>query len=110
MAEATKQEPGAAALGVAYLRGKLTAVRKFNGQKGGVMHVIALPAADEWALPGAVEVWASKTIGEVEQMVSVKVRISGIPRTWKSEREDPNTGEIRTVRQSGADNTLSVIE
>lgn len=110
MAEATTTSSNPGALGVALIRGKITAMRRNNGQRGGVMTIVTMPAPDEFSHPATVELHSTQTLGEVGGTWAGKVRISGIGRRYKTEREDPNTGEVRTVMVSTADNLLSVVE
>jgi len=75
------------------------------------MHVIALPAADEYSMPASVEVHASVPLVEtVGLMWAGKVRIGGVPKSFVQEREDPHSGEIRKVKVLTADNSLFAVE
>lgn len=108
MAQANDNATGA--LGVALIRGRIAAVRRFNGQRGGFMHVITLPAPDTFSMPQAVEVHAAGPLGEVGGTVACKVALGGIPKAYTQEREDPVTGETRRVRVQTADNLLFAVE
>lgn len=111
MAQAnTPETPQVGALAVALVRGRITFVRRFNGQRGGFMHVLTMPAASEYDMPQAVEVHATQPLGEVGATWAGKVKLGGIPKSYLSEREDPNTGEIRKVKVQTADNTLFAVE
>lgn len=110
MAQAN-ETPSTSALGVALVRGKITALRRFNGRLGGFMHVLTMPAADEFSMPQAVEVHASTPlVDEAGKTWAGKVKLGGIPKSFMSEREDPATGEIRKVRVQTADNLLFAVE
>lgn len=94
---------------VAYLRGRVRA-RRVSTRQGsrGFATVLALPAADQYSMPQAVEVWSTDALGEVGADVSVKVRIGGYPRSYDVKREDDD-GSVRKVTVQTADNTLTVI-
>lgn len=102
--------PTNGALGIVYLRGLIKSRRRSSrNQVPGVAHVLALPALDQWTHPGAVEVWSEKSLGEVGAEVSVKCRVSGFPRSYKTKREDED-GYMREVTVATADVTLSAVE
>lgn len=68
------------------------------------------PAPDEFTMPAVVELQSEEPLGEVGAMWHGRVRIAGMPRRFKTEREDPHTGELRTVQVNSAQNFLQVIQ
>lgn len=90
-------------LGEAVIAGRLNLVRK---TASGFVHLIILPAPDQYAMPSTVEVLAKTRLGSVEDEVRVRVRINGYRRTY--ETRDKETGEITKVHT--ADNRLFAVE
>lgn len=90
-------------LGEAVIAGRLNLVRK---TASGFVHLITLPAADQYSMPSTVEVLAKTRLGSVEDEIRVRVRINGYRRTY--ETRDKETGEITKVHT--ADNRLFAVE
>lgn len=101
--------PAPSGLGVALVRGKITSMRRSVSREGGVLTVLTMPAADEFSYPAVIEVQSAEALGEVGLMWSGKVRIDGMPKRFRVDREDPATGEIRAVQVNAAQNFLHVI-
>lgn len=57
------------------------------------IHVLSAPAVDEYSYPKAYEVSSTKPLGEVDEVVTVKVEITG-RRTQKT-HNDKDTGEVK---------------
>jgi hypothetical protein len=98
-----------AQLSVAVIKGRIKFVREGGGQRGGFLHVITLPAPDEWTPPQTVEVYSETRLGDPESVWQGRVRLGGYGRTWQREVEDPRTGEIRKRPVPTADNTLTAL-
>lgn len=98
------------ATGVAFLRGRIKSMRRANrAGAAGVATVLALPAPDAYSHPSVVEVWSTRSLGEKDTDVAVKVQIGGYGRSYQATRED-DYGDSRKVTVQTADNTLTVIE
>lgn len=98
----------APSLAVALIKGRIAAVRETGGQRSGFLHVIRMPAADEYSSPSVVEVYATQRLGDVDAVWHGRVQIGGYGRSYKKEMEDRN-GNVRTVTIPTADNTLTAI-
>ena len=102
-------QPGtvsAPALGVAFLKGRIASRRVRNGKNGRVhVHTLRLPAPDEYTSPNTVEVVHSAPLGQVGDDVTVKVRIGGFGRSYKTTDDEGVEKQVAT-----ADNTLTVVE
>lgn len=89
------------------LHGRIANRRRIQTKNGPqVVHVVKLPAPDAFTSPQTVELRGSKSLGEVGDDITVKVRIGGYGRSYKA--TDAETGEQRTV--ATADNSLTVVE
>lgn len=97
------------ALCVVHLKGRIKARRRSKrAGTEGYAFVLAMPAPDPYSMPQAVEVWASKVLGELGDEVAVKCQVGGYPRSYESTREDEE-GYRRKVTVQTADNTLTVL-
>ena len=104
MAEAPKVAPK----GVQPVRivGRIEDVRRVSGQNGpAFMHLVKLPAADEFSSPASVLVKAQERCGDEGATFDRMVVIGGYGRSYQV--NDEETGRKRTVRT--ADNTLTVV-
>lgn len=90
-------------LGEAVISGRISLVRRTNN---GFVHLITLPAADQYSMPSTVEVLGKTRLGSNEDEIRVRVRITGYRRTYDS--RDKETGEITKVVT--ADNRLFAVE
>lgn len=106
---ATAAQSGTQSLAVALIKGRIAAVRETGGQRAGFLHVIRLPAPDEYSSPSVVEVFSPQRLGEVDSVWHGRVQIGGYGRSYKKEVEDPRTGEIRQRTIPTADNTLTAV-
>lgn len=94
--------------GVAIIAGRIRSVRASRGQRKGYLHVIVLPAPDEFTSPSYVEVFAADRLGEPDATWRGKVTVGGYRRTYQTEVTDRD-GEIRKVTVETADMTLTAI-
>ncbi len=99
--------PNALKLAESMIRGKITNQRKIKTQAGPLyLTLVILPAADEFTSPSTVEVRSSEKLGDVQDTVSLKVKLSGFRRQYKY--TDKESGEIQNV--TTADMSLSVVQ
>ena len=96
-------------LGVCLIKGRIAAVRETGGQRSGFLHVIRLPAADEYSSPSVVEVFSTQRLGATDEVWHGRVQVGGYGRSYKKEIEDPRTGEMKTRTIPTADNTLTAV-
>lgn len=89
--------------GQVYLAGRCTAVRKAGTL---MVHLVVLPAPDEYSSPATVEILASNRIASPGDDCRVLCRVGGYRRQYK--QTDKDTGEIRQM--ATADNKLYAIE
>lgn len=91
--------PNAEQIGIVQVAGKLVSVRK----AGSVFeHIIKMAAPDPYSSPATISVMAQTRLGQAEDEVKVRCRLTGYGRTYKS--TDQETGEVRNVKT--ADNKL----
>lgn len=90
-------------LAEAVIAGRLGLVRR---TQNGFVHLIVLPAADQYSMPSTVEFLSKQRLGSMDDEVRVRVRITGYRRTYES--RDKETGEITKVVT--ADNRLHAVE
>lgn len=91
------------AIGETLVKGKLVSRTKVGKS---YIHVIAAPAPDEYSYPRNFEVRAKATLGDVDDMVSVRCSIYG-KRAMKN-YQDKDTGESKKF--PGAYMDLQAIE
>lgn len=94
------------AYGETYVKGRLIGARRPGAQGGLWSHLVILPAPDEYSSPATIEILSKQRLGERDEDVTVKVRIGGYKRSYKS--TDRETGEIKQVQT--ADNKLFAVE
>lgn len=109
MSQVTEPTKASQGLGVAPLRGRIRSVRPSRGQRRGFLHVLAIPAPDEFTAPSVVEVFAAERLGEVDTMWTGRVQIGGYPRQYRTDVTDERTGEVRQVTVQTADVILTAI-
>ncbi|WP_374676439.1 hypothetical protein [Ideonella sp.] len=88
------------------LVGRIEDVRRTNGQSGAVfLHLVKLPAADQFSSPATVLVRSEQRCGEAGAVFDQLVQIGGYARSYQV--TDDESG--RKVTRRTADNTLSVV-
>lgn len=90
---------------VALVSGRIVTSRASQGQRGGYLTVLRLPAPDAYTSPATIEVHSAERLGEPDAVVHGKVRIGGFGRSYKAKREDRD-GRPYEVTVQTADNTL----
>lgn len=89
-----------------YLRGRLVAAKRPNGNGQFWQSLMIMPAPDAYSSPATVELLSTKRLGERDEEITVKVRIGGYRRSYKA--TDRETGQTTNVQT--ADNKLFVVE
>lgn len=93
MAEAQAAKAAQVLDGVARLVGRITQVRKLNGQSGPTCRTLMrLPAPDSYSSPQTVEVRGER-FGQVGEEVAVIVSLGGYPRTYETRGDHGEPGE-----------------
>ena len=91
----------------ATIYGRIAHRRRIQTKNGPqFIHVVKLPAPDAFTSPNTVELRGLKSLGDVGDDITVKVRLGGYGRSYKA--TDAETGEQRVVPT--ADNSLTVAE
>jgi hypothetical protein len=85
----------ALSVGEAVLKGKIVGKRKGPGSKF-YEHLIVMPAPDPYSSPSTVLVLGETSLGDREEDVTVRVKIAGYKRSYKT--TDRDTGEMRSVQ------------
>lgn len=102
MADPAKKAPAP----VVRLAGRVESIRRVSGTNGvSFVHLVKLPAADEFSSPATVRVNAEQRCGEVGQPFDQLCQVGGYGRSYQT--TDEETGHKRTERT--ADNTLTVV-
>lgn len=87
--------------------GRIANRRRIQTKSGAqIVHVVKLPAPDSFTSPQTIEVRGVKSLGNVGDDVSFKVRVGGYGRSYKV--TDAETGEPQTIPT--ADNSLTLVE
>lgn len=90
------------------ISGRLDMIKRRTGQNGTLwIHLVKLPQVDEFTNGGTVELTGNSKLGAVGELITVQVRLTGYPRSYKG-KPDPETGEVELVRT--ADNRYVVVE
>jgi hypothetical protein len=88
------------------LIGRIEEVRGINSQGGrAFMHLVKLPAADEFSSPATVLVKSKDRHGQEGDTFDALVQVGGYARSYQ--HQDEETG--RKVTRRTADNTLTVV-
>ena len=92
----------------AILNGRIANVRRIQTKSGPqFVHVVKLPAPDQFTSPQTVELRGLKRMGGVgDDLVGVRVRIGGYGRSYKV--TDADTGEVSVIPT--ADNSLTIVD
>jgi len=101
-------DPKAAPKGVQPVRlvGRIEDVRRSSGVNGpSFLHLVKLPAADEFSSPSTVLIRGEQRYGEPGGQFDQLVQIGGYGRTYQT--TDEETGRKHSVKT--ADNTLTVV-
>jgi len=109
MTQQTPPSAAAAHVGLAVIRGRIRSVRAARGQRRGWLHVLAMPAPDEFSAPAVVEVFAGERLGAVDDTWQGRVSIGGYRRSYKTDVTDERSGEVRQVQVETADVTLTAL-
>lgn len=89
------------------IHGRIANRRKVQTKTGAqLVHVVKLPAPDQFTSPQTIEVRGVKALGQVGDDVTFKARVGGYGRSYKV--TDAETGEQQTIQT--ADNSLTVVE
>lgn len=91
-------------LGQAVLRGRVEAVKRFDGR---TFTRLLQPAADAYSKPAVNEIVSKASVGSVGDEVTVRVRIAGYMRK-SYQVTDRETGEVRRVQP--VENVLEAVE
>lgn len=92
------------------ITGKIKFTRKDKIKSTGeIVHytVISTKAPDEFSHPGTVEVSSNDSLGRRDELVTVKVQLTGYSRTW-DKQTGPNPDDTESVQT--ATNYFRVIE
>lgn len=82
-------------MGESFLTGRLLKVTRKNDL---FIHLMVLPAPDAYTSPSTVEILAKKRIGQPQDDVSCRVRITGYRRTYNhTNRETGETQQVQTA-------------
>lgn len=92
------------------ISGKIKFTRKDKIKSTGEMvhyTVISTKAPDEFSHPGTVEVSSNDSLGRRDELITVKVQLTGYSRTW-DKQSGPNPDDTEQVQT--ATNYFRVIE
>src|SRR3989338_3135698 len=92
------------------ISGKIKFTRKDKIKSTGeIVHytVISTKAPDEFSHPGTVEVSSNDSLGRRDELITVKVQLTGYSRTW-DKQSGPNPDDTESVQT--ATNYFRVIE
>jgi hypothetical protein len=94
----------------AFIQGKIQAKRKIKTQYGDLhLTVLRLAAHDEYSHPATVELRSDEPLGDIEETITVKVKLGGLPNNYYQKSIDRETGEEKKVAVRSARNDYTVI-
>lgn len=93
----------------ATMQGKIAGKRKIKTQEG-VLHLtlVRLAARDSFSHPSTVELRSYDALGEVDETITVKVQLGGMPNNYESKSTDEE-GNEKKVSVRSARNEYTVI-
>jgi len=102
------QKPNAL-INQAFMQGKIAGKRRIKTQEG-VLHLtlVRLAAKDEFSHPSTVELRSYDSLGELEDTITVKVQLGGMPNNYESKSTDED-GNEKKVQVRSARNEYTVI-
>lgn len=93
----------------AILQGKITGKRKIKTQEGTLhLTLLKLAAKDEFSHPSTVELRSYDPLGEIDETITAKVQLGGMPNNYESKSTDED-GNERKVQVRSARNEYTVI-
>lgn len=99
------QKPAHAAPHIVRIVGRVENVRRTQGREGAVfVHLVKLPAADEFSSPATVVIRGTERAGQQGDKFDQLCQVGGYGRTYQT--TDEETG--RKVSVQTADNTLTI--
>lgn len=99
------QKPAQAASLIVRIVGRIEDVRRTNGREGTTfVHLVKLPAPDEFSSPATVAIRGSERAGQHGDRFDQLCQVGGYGRTYQT--TDEETGRKVTVRT--ADNSLTI--
>lgn len=94
----------------AMIQGKIESKRNISTQQGKLyLTVLKLAATDQYSHPMTIELRSSDPLGEVDDTITVKVQLGGLPNNYETKSIDRQTGEEVKTRVRSARNEYTVI-
>lgn len=93
----------------ALIQGKIAGRRKIKTKQGTLfLYLLRLAAADSYSHPSTVELRSYDPIGELDETITVRVRLGGMPNNYESKSTDEDGNEKKVAVRS-ARNEYTVI-
>lgn len=93
----------------ALMQGKIAGKRKIKTQEGALyLTLFKLAARDSFSHPSTVELRSYEPLGELDDTITVKVQLGGMPNNYESKSTDDD-GNERKVSVRSARNEYTVI-
>jgi hypothetical protein len=103
------QPKGNLAVNQAIIQGKIAGRRKIKTQEGVLyLYLLKLAAVDSYSHPSTVELRSYDPLGEIEETITVRVMLGGMPNNYDSKSTDED-GNEKKVRVFSARNEYTVI-
>ena len=78
-------------LNQAFIQGKIVSKRKINTQSGPLyLTLLKLAAADSYSHPSTIELRSDDNLGDVEETITVKVQLGGMPNNYETKTRKNN--------------------
>ena len=93
----------------ALIQGKIAGKRKIKTQEGTLfLTLLRLASADSYSHPSTVELRSYDPLGEIDEAITVRVRLGGMPNNYESKSTDEDGNEKKVAVRS-ARNEYTVI-
>lgn len=104
----TPEKTSAIPFGRVAIRGRVKAVRRNRGARGGFQTLVVLPAPDQFSSPAFVEINSTERLAEPDADWQGWCTVGGYRRTYKTEQTDSH-GDVRSVTVETADIVLTAV-
>lgn len=92
------------------IQGRIESKRSISTQQGKLyLTVLKLAAQDSYSHPSTIELRSNDPLGEVDETISVKVQLGGLPNNYETKSIDRQTGEEVKSRVRSARNEFTVV-
>lgn len=93
-----------------FIQAKIVSKRSINTQEGKLfLTLVRMPAPNQFAHPATCELRSNEALGDIDETITVKVQLGGLPNNYETKSVDKHTGEETKQPVRSARNEYTVI-